>query len=413
MDLNIASVYVDPLPGAIRTTRTVTNVTDQRQSFRVSATAPDGVRIRVTPSSFSIDPGDSLELSIVIDALEAPEGWNEGRIAIDPSRQGLDNVEIPVMVNVADAEITLAQSCDPASIRWLGYTTCTVAATNFLPVEVEASIDVASSPMLYMSTVRSPARRTWTGATWSGTLAQAEPPTIEGVNAIDPLLTPGGGYLPLAIFGVNPTVVPDEGIVDFNVPAFTFGSEVYDRIGVVSNGYIVVGDSSASDVNYQPIGFPGEEAPNNVLAPYWTDLNPEFGEVRVGLLTGATASYLVVEYDVPTYSGNATNQFQIWITVGATEEIYFVYGDIGGGDAATTLATGAENRSGTSAVLLEEAPTTGQAYQVLTGPPSAGGTVEFSYRLTGLMPGTWPTVATLRSPQLRATPAVQTLVRVG
>lgn len=201
--------------------------------------------------------------------------------------------------------------------------------------------------------------------------------------------------------------------MNFNVPAFTYGSEVYDRIGVVSNGYIVVGGGGAADVNYEPSGFPGEEAPNNVLAPYWTDLNPEFGAVRVGLLNSATASYLVVEYDVPTYSENAENQFQIWITLGATEEIYFVYGDIGGGDAATTLAAGAENRSGTSAVVLENAPTSGQAYQVVTAPPTAGGTVEFDYRLRGLFPGAWPTVATLRSPQLRAIPAEQTVISVG
>lgn len=186
VDLNIASVYVDPLPGAIKTSRTVTNVTGRTQYFRVSATGENGMRVRVSPSSFSIAPGDSRDLSIVIDALEAGEGWHEGRITIDPVRWGLDNVEIPVMANVAEAEVTFAQSCDPTSIRWLRATTCTVAASNFLPVEVEASIEVTPSPLLYLSNVTSPARRTWTGASWSGTLAQAEPPTIEAVNPVDP-----------------------------------------------------------------------------------------------------------------------------------------------------------------------------------------------------------------------------------
>lgn len=61
----------------------------------------------------------------------------------------------------------------------------------------------------------------------------------------------------------------------------------------------------------------------------------------------------------------------------------------------------------------KNAPTSGQAYQVVTAPPTAGGTVEFDYRLRGLFPGAWPTVATLRSPQLRAIPAEQTVISVG
>ncbi|OUC07705.1 hypothetical protein RY27_13305, partial [Litorilinea aerophila] len=67
----------------------------------------------------------------------------------------------------------------------------------------------------------------------------------------------------------------DESIANFNVPGFFYGGETYSRVGIVSNGYVVVGGGAADDVQHINSDFPDPAVPNNVLAPFWTDLNPE------------------------------------------------------------------------------------------------------------------------------------------
>ncbi|MCR2817970.1 S8 family serine peptidase [Microbacterium sp. zg.Y1090] len=412
VDLNIPSIYVDPMPGAIETKRTVTNVSGKSQTFRVSDEATGGLRVTVFPSRFTIAPGKSKTLSVIIDGLESDEGWQQGEITLTPTRGGSD-VVIPLAANVREAEVSLAQSCEPESIRRGSSTTCTVSATNFLPVEVPATINVAAHPFLNVRNVTAPAKRQFLGAKWSGTLSPALAPSIDAVGPDDGT-HPAGGYLSLASMGIAPVAtLGDEAIVNYTVPSFSYGGEVYSRIGIVSNGYVVVGGGTSADVSYQSTGIPDPTVPNNVLAPYWTDLNPEEGgAVRVGSLSDGVNSYLVVEWeDVPTYSGNATNTFQLWLTLGATEGQWFAYGDAPVSDAATTAVTGAENRNGTSGVIAD-APTADSVYAVTTSPPTAGGTVSFDYSATGVLRGSWDIWATLTSPQLRATPAEQTTVTV-
>ena len=90
---------------------------------------------------------------------------------------------------------------------------------------------------LPITSVTAPARKTTLGAIWNGTLSPSWAPTI---TSVAPGETPGGGYLPLADFGVAPLAgVADETITNVTVPAFKFGAETYTRIGVDSNGYVV------------------------------------------------------------------------------------------------------------------------------------------------------------------------------
>jgi hypothetical protein len=65
----------------------------------------------------------------------------------------------------------------------------------------------------------------------------------------------------------------DESLVNFTVPAFQWGREVYTRIGVDSNGYVVVGGGSGPDNNFVPQTFPDAPRPDNVIAPWWTGIN--------------------------------------------------------------------------------------------------------------------------------------------
>jgi hypothetical protein len=66
------------------------------------------------------------------------------------------------------------------------------------------------------------------------------------------------------------------------VPAFTYAGQTWTRIGVVCDGYLVVGGGTGQDVTPEPNGLPDPHRPNNVLAPFWTDRDGTgFGGVRV------------------------------------------------------------------------------------------------------------------------------------
>jgi hypothetical protein len=282
-------------------------------------------------------------------------------------------------------------------------------------VDVEATIDVVASPILKVTKVTAPASKRVFGAHWNGTLTAALPPTIDAIDAVDPADTASGGYLPLSDFGIAPVAgMGDESIVNFTVPSFVYGGEVYDRVGVVSNGYVVIGGGAAGDVEYEPpASFPDAATPNNVIAPFWTDLNPaDGGAIRVGTLTDGTTSFLVIDWeDIHAWSGGDGNSFQVWIQLGATESSWMTYGGALTPDTAAGSLTGAENRDGTSGVSVADVDTDA-AYVLQTSPPTAGGAVTFDYTVKGLLRGTWSTSATLRSDAINTIPIEVTKIRV-
>jgi hypothetical protein len=181
----------------------------------------------------------------------------------------------------------------------------------------------------------------------------------------------------------------DETIANFGTPGFLFGDEAYGALGVVSDGYVVVGGGTSSDVNYIPQDIPDASAPNNVLAPYWTDLNPGAGgAVRIATLTDGVDVWIVVDWEgVPVYGTALLRSFQVWIQVGATEGIWFEY-DTGAGapgaGSSDGLIVGAENRDGSSAKSLgmDVVPSTG-GYEVIAGSPTPGGSVTIDYDVLG------------------------------
>jgi hypothetical protein len=86
-----------------------------------------------------------------------------------------------------------------------------------------------------------------------------------------------GGYVPLSVFGIAPMVgMSDEAIFNFNVPSFT--TQSWTQVGVVSNGYGRWGRAFLGCANNTIL--PSAVAPANILAPFWTDLDP--GQWRIG-----------------------------------------------------------------------------------------------------------------------------------
>ncbi len=412
IDLNVPSINAPVMPGMITTTRTAVNVSGSKQKFTANVEAPSGASITVQPHSFSVNKGGSFTFSVTIDGTGLAEGQYFGRIDLVP-QSGANKVTLPVAFLKTQGDVTLSHDCASTTIARRTSTPCQTTVTNFASVPANYELSVESQPkrVVRLQNVGAPGVATSNGFTAAGTLSPAEPPDIQSI-------TPGGlfGYLPLEDFGVPPLATfTDETLVNLSVEPFRYGGEVYDRIGITSNGYAVVGGGGSADLDFVPQTFPDPTSPNNVLAPFWTDLNPAdapaTGAIRADYLCASSVDcWLVIDWDeIPTFGtgGADLHSFEIWLqlTLAPGELITYEMGDIGVGDPGVGTSTGAENRNGSSGVNLGSIPGDGTDYTITAGTPTAGGSVTVAYDAFGSAAGTGSILARLETD---VTPGVTT-----
>jgi hypothetical protein len=157
--------------------------------------------------------------------------------------------------------------------------------------------------------------------------------------------------------------------------------------------------------------LPDPARPNNVLAPFWSDLNPgaipaEMPEgIRVAILTDGTNNWMVVDYaGVPNFSSTAqVNTFEVWMGLNGVEDIFFAYGalDPALGDGGL-LTVGAENVLGNSGKNYyyngTGAPPSEAVEVVVTGTPAVpGGTHTITIGAEGERRGSWRNCALMDS----------------
>jgi hypothetical protein len=428
VDLNLASIDATTMPGVLTTQRTAINVSGKQQNLDIETSMPAGVDIYVggnkkstNPKNLHVAAGDSVTFPIKIDATDVPNGQYTGWIKLVP-RSGANTVFMPVAFVKQQGVVTLTNACSPPTVPASNGTDptalshCSASVSNLGSSIANVSLSVAQEEKgkeLKYKNVSTPGSvvGNGTGAQWAGALTPAAAPTVDSIT---PTAGPAGGYLPLSIFGIAPIAgTGDETITNFTVPTFYYGGEAYTSLGVVSDGYIVAGGGNSSDINYLPQTFPDPNRPNNVLAPFWTDLNPSFGgSLRIGVLTDQSNRWIVVDFEaVRNYNTTDTHTFEIWLqtatgaagTGASSEQITYSYGTNGAGDPDGTPNWGAENRDGTSGVNLPSYPGDGTELGVHTTPPTPGGSVTLSFDLFSKKAGAFHSLASMTSD---ATPGV-------
>jgi hypothetical protein len=440
IDLNIASVDAPTMTGLITTKRTAINVSGKAQRLDVSVDAPPGASIFVSDK----DPGSGgpkedgtihlarngpTDIWITISAPELANGQYFGRITLTPESDA-NPVTIPVAFNKHQGTVTLSHVCNPLTfLQKTGSSHCIATVANFGSVAANVNLTVTNLDKgrgLDFTNITAPATsiRSDDGVQWSGTLTPAIPPQV---TSITPTTGPDGGYLALGLLGVPPVAgVGDDTISNFTVPMFFYGGESYTRIGVVSNGYLVVGGGTGADIIFAPQTFPNAARPNNVLAPLWSDLNVVApGAVRVAVLSDGNpnlalrVSWLVIDYDhVKNFSNATTHSFEVWLQLASggvgngplSEAITYSYGpnttspgdgsglgNAGTGDPGSGVNWGAENSDGTSGKNISPAPANGTEWAIHTSPPAAGGTATIWYDASAKKAGTYRSIASMTS----------------
>ena len=136
------------------------------------------------------------------------------------------------------------------------------------------------------------------------------------------------GYLPLDLFaGTSVLPIGDEQVINLDVPEFEFDGARHTRIGVDSNGYIVVGGGVAEDNNCCNLTqIPDPARPNGVLAPFWTDLDGTSATgILANVLTDGVNDWIVVEWRVNVFATTSNRHFQVWIGINGVVDISYAY----------------------------------------------------------------------------------------
>jgi len=374
-----------------------------------------------------------------------PNGQYTGWIRLTPL-SGANAVFMPVAFVKQQGSATLTNSCSPTSIPASNGTVpgslshCVVTVSNLGSTTSNVTLNVSPAEKgkaLKYKNIAAPGSviGSGDGVQWSGPLSPAVPPQVTGFS---PTVGPDGGYLALSLLGVGPIAgVGDDTITNFNVPTFYYGGEAYTRLGVVSNGYLVIGGGDSGDIVFAPQHFPNAARPNNVLAPLWSDLNPSAsgaGAIRIATLSGGGHTWITVDWAGVKNFGNATtHSFEVWLQVASgasgtgpsSQQITFSYGpntsfpgdgpglgNAGSGDPDSGQNWGAENRTGSSGANIASAPANGSEFLVNTTAPTAGGTVTLSFDLWSKIAGSYHSVASMTSDTTPGTTQVSQAITV-
>ncbi len=404
-DANYPSVYIPKMPGLLSVHRTVRSELGTATSWRSTVTSPPDLKISV-PRNLGVPGGAEVTFRIDIDASGVQIG--EVRHAEVEFQSGAKRFRMPITVVRAQAGATLEKSCSPTTFKRGETTECvvTIRNTELDPVHVRVTDRLPNAiQLLRENTVG--AIEEGNGWFFEGTLAGAAPPDVAIAAGAAPF-----GYFPLTSAPV--AGVGDESIVNFTLPGtveFQYGGELYTRVGMVSNGYLVVGGGTAADVRFINQNFPDPNRPNNVLAPFWTDLNPGVGgTLHAQILSAGSNLWTVFEWRaVPNWSNPAqVNTFQVWLPASTNTggpsftNIAYAYGAaLSAGDGGF-LTVGAENLFGNRGANLYfdgvgTLPTAGTGAIVTSTPPSEGGSHTITFQATGVRQANWTNCAEMTS----------------
>ncbi len=402
-NVNYPSIYVPALSGRITVERTLHSELTSRLTWTVRVKKPRDLGVTV-PASVTLPAGGDRTISITIDASKVPLG--EVRFATLKLVSKPYLAHLPIVIVRRETAAPLVKVCDPLRPR-LGETTdCTISVTNttFDPVDVSVT-DVLPPELRISGGVTGGVKVNNRKLTFDGTLAGGAPMDI----AVDDGYSPAGGYLPMSLFAA-PFSMDDEEIANFSVDPFVFAGKTWSSIGMVSNGYAVVGGlGSLPWDNFINQDLPDPYAPNTVLAPFWTDLDGSVGgNFYAVTLTDGTNYWLVLEWEgVPNWDDppdpTQQNTFQLWIGQNGVEDISFAYGTITSGSGGN-LTVGAENEYGNSGdnyyvdgtgTLPVASPD--QGLVVTSSGGSVGETHVISLTAKGVAVGRWENCAEMTS----------------
>ncbi|MBE1301260.1 MAG: S8 family serine peptidase [Alteromonadaceae bacterium] len=403
----------------------VTNTADSDISVTVDSMIGQGYELSVSPADATLTAGSTTELTITVDTTngQAFDTWVFGGIEWNDGNSETPEYFIPIAVNAVETEAPgfLSTSASQTVVEagesvTLGASIDNIAILEPITLNAEFGEGFVLDADGVSATINGEAQTVTVDsdagtASWTGTLGAADFSITPDTKPADDLAVFGvPGYFPVsALLGTAPlecsSSCDDTFItVDLDTPIPYLGDE-YTTMHVSSNGFVVLGDD-ATGANFsltQPL--PSTDAPNNVIAPLWMDLDLDGGDgVGGGTVSVATnmnlndfgcgpacGNYVVVEWqDAEIYQVEGeVYSFQLWLDKD-TGDSYFYYGAVGSFPAMLNqfglgMTVGAENETGQVGItqariesdntLTGTLPAAGDIWKLSVG---AGESLEFS-----------------------------------
>lgn len=332
--LNIASMQESNCVRTCSWTRVVTHTGDKQGHWKLSGKS-DTMEVSVSPKNISLDQGESATITITADTTLAPAGWNFGELKLKSSGHHYVDLHMPIAANANRSSTpNLSKTVDMASAKEGDVLNYEIKVTNGQVIDV---IDITDMLPAGMSLVDGSVSSAITNG------SEASPVNVND-NQIDwsVFLDVGGlnlqnsaapfGYFSLSSIGVAPFSCPancDDGSFSLNVPPFNYNGQTYSSVIWSVNGTIEVGSASGSAAGASNQNLPNVSLPNNILAPFWSDLNlAAGGNWYVAVLDAGPQEFTVYEWEnVPFFGDPTPSTFQVWVETN-TSNIWFVYEDL-------------------------------------------------------------------------------------
>ena len=347
-DINVADMVDETCAPTCNWTRTLTNVTDQSVTWNVSYTAAPGMHVSVSPGSFTVGPGESQAIDVDVDVSGATQNaWNFAEIQLDAQGNDLPQQRLPIAANFATAtnaqvftkQVDKAQAASGEVVTYQLHLTNAgdeggFTVTDMLPpgasyvassATTQVSGGTTSTPFSFDANSNS---LSWTGMLDGQTLQ------------LDASPSPFGFFSPGAL-GIMPLGCPsncDDGGFAITGLDITYLGQHYTTAIMSVNGTLELGTDSGLAAGASNTLLPDPTPPNNLLAPFWTDLNlGDGGEWYAATLSAGPQQFFVASWEnVPLFGNPTVFSFQIWMENG-TSNIWFVYGDVPGIPAFLTV----------------------------------------------------------------------------
>jgi len=356
-DLNYPSISMPSMPGRQSVVRVVHSVLPVNTTWSATDEVTGSVKLTINPRRINVPAFGDASFVVTVDAGRMPEGTYFGRILLSDGHRTL---HMPVSFVRRQPQVALAQRCEPHRIVLNRSTTCTVTATNngLEPATISIRDRVPRGLSVQASSVISATfDQLHHMVSYAGLLPGLQQATMS--IAADPGGSPFG-YVPLASLGIAPApcdAVCDDVSITYLAPPFIYNGAAYDHITMTSNGYLIVGSATENRIFNQH--FPDPTVPNNVIAPYWADLDldgmqpddPGGGQWYAAYVRAGQDSptWFVAEWtNVAGFTRNpleSHHTFQAWIE-GGSDHVYLVYGPNSVTEDKVTV--GAENSDGTA-----------------------------------------------------------------
>lgn len=155
-------------------------------------------------------------------------------------------------------------------------------------------------------------------------------------------------WIEISKIGTKLDLGGDDGIF-IDLPfAFPFYENVYSNVQVASNGFLTFNNELGKYGGFLNQEIPDPLYPNNVIAPFWDDLDPHKGD---GIYVHSEANFFVVQYNkVNKFYSSTKATFQVILF--SNGDIKYQYKDVEDYSALKSVTTGIENSNGSDALQI-------------------------------------------------------------